>query len=214
MGDVPKIPAAGGWWQTVTFYVDGFFACLLKGKMHVYSSLVAQARLETSDMTNTGWNMYGNPFSMHVGKGSSRRDGQVDYDGGAFATYSGFGRMWRAWNDRLDWDVQQHINPDLFGNDYKNAVLQGGYLGVNPDKTRVASYMAAWKSKEDSNNVLLKALQGVGITVVKAGAIGRYSLVVGIVVLVIWLLWNWYNGRSRVAPAKQKKHRLGVRLRR
>lgn len=135
--------------RKLSFWVDGFFACAYMGVLHRWADYVRQARLETGDFTNKGWQLYGNPFSMHVGDLSSRRNAEADYDGGGFAVYTGWGASWRAWLDRIEWDEKRGIAKDLKADEYKRAVVNGGYLGYNTTATseRGKAYIEAWKAK-------------------------------------------------------------------
>lgn len=190
--DLPRIGAAS-WWYKLTFYVDGFVACLLKGRLHLYDELVGQALHETGQWTGKGWTNYGNPFSMHVGRLSSRRTGEVDFDGGGFATYIGPGAMWRAWQDRLEWDDAMGADVSKEGVDYMRSVVNHGYLGLGPAPQRVEAYIKAWQAMMAKVPWLVKVLGSSGTTL-------RFlvNLLPVIVILVVgWVLYKNLRSRRR-----------------
>ena len=121
-------------WDRFVFEISGFFACLFAGKVHRYRELVAQARYETGDYTNSGFILYKNGFSLHAGSWTLRRSGVVDYDGGNFAVYDS---NYKCWLDRLEWDDKAGIVDTGDAEQYIRAVYSGGYLGRNPSQLAV-----------------------------------------------------------------------------
>lgn len=173
------------------FKLVGFFACLVRGKLHLYNFLKAQAELETGNYTSGHFRNGYNAFGLHYPM--PRANGFTDIDAeGKVATFSGW---WDCWMERLDWDKRHGVDNYANLEQYAAMVQVTGY---NPSPL----YAAAWLGQYQESFSWYQTIW-FDMPVDGSGMFRRWlwiillpTLIVLLYLLLRWL-WRKYKPRSR-----------------
>jgi len=137
--------------KAVSFYLQGFFVCMVTGNLWKYSYLIAQAKHECRDDFSGVAFGKGNPWAMKAGPLTSRRseaDTSDGPDGGFMCHYRTFTS---AWLDRLGWDTAKGIKDRKSVAGYYLDVVNGNWLGYNVSNERKAQYVQGCMNQYTNN---------------------------------------------------------------
>lgn len=189
----------GGWYQ-FTFKVALFLQLALRGDLHLYPSLLAQAQLETANFSSNAWGRGGGAFCMwYSTTGTPNANGVYNTMGASsepIAVYTGWDRSWRMVKDRLAWDDRRMVMRRT-ASEYRRSVLDRGWLGHNASDERKALYLIAWESKVNDLPWYVRAMEKITNPLVW---FGFFLLLLALLYFLLYLRWK----------AKQPKKRKGA----
>lgn len=176
--------------STISFELQGFFACLSRGYVHRYATLIKQAKFETGNYTNSGFVNYNNGFSLHAGSYTTRRNGVVNYDGGNFSTYS---NHYSCWLDRIEWDKRAGVVDEGEESNYLYSVMSRGYLGYDQSVERMTGTVNTIMSMKVG--IFASLAQSVASVLHSISTFNYWWLL--LLVLIALLFWWWMKKKKR-----------------
>lgn len=189
--DVPNASLSGSnFFQRAAFAVVGLVACVWRGQLWKYNSLLKQAAWESAEFSAPTFTRDKCPWGMAAGPRTPHRSGSIMAEGGTVER-AVYGSWWGAWLDRLDWDHRAGavVNREQSIEQYTRACMMAGWFGTSgglpilrPDyPANVASTLGG----EDGFGIVQAVLGGLWQVLLVLLVLG--CIITAVVVLVRYL---------------------------
>mgnify|MGYP000343476999 CR=1 FL=1 len=146
-----------------------YMTLLMKGKLHMFNVLYAQAKHETGNFKNTLFLKFNNPFAMGCATQRTQfQDGCTDIMGADVMSFAKYNSYRRAILDRLDWDRMTASSMRTYNDylSYMDMVLDGGYAtDPNYKIAWIANYKQVVSSKEKTGALIITLVSTLAATV-------------------------------------------------
>lgn len=194
---LPASKYLGGWYQ-FTFKVALFLQLALRGDLHLYPSLLAQAHIETGHFKSNAWGRGAGAFCMwYSPTGTPNANGVYTTTSERpenVAVYTGWNRSWRMVKDRLRWDDRRMVMKRT-GQEYRYSVVEA-WFGSNASQEKKDKYLRLWEQKVEDLPWYVRWMERVTNPLLWAGL---FLLLFAVVYFMLYLRWR----------AKQPKKRKG-----